>query len=921
LVILLVSLPVRADGPAKVIAVARFIDNAGQPALAAGLAEMVATDLGMVEALTVVDRSRLAAVLEELDLAESGLADPETAARAGRILGARYLVVGSLIAVEPMLRIDARVVDTETTVISAAWTVEGPLDEFFQLEKQLIQGLLRQLDVSPSPQDTTRLSQVATHSYEAFAAWSRAQEALDRGDVAAARHALKAALEHDDGFRRATRDLAALQGRLAELGVARERQLTQEAAQVLALLARSSEQQALAVALAPWARLQLSERCPMASDMLAITNAVGALEQPLLLPLSTPSGAVPAEEWAQSTQIQARWCLGDRYAVLDAGPGFLAAYPLSPLYLEVEATVVAALALEAREQPGRLALSEKNRALALRMDQALCAGNIRVPNEHYDGHITVQEAASGAEVLDSSWIPYPERLPHCRAASRLADVTARVVWIDESYGSDGWHVQVRNRELDEAWLAMATWDRSRSDLETLTLRVETGPHWQQGCTEAAFRGSVREGSQERERSNHWVMSQVTNCTARRQHLLQETARLLALLDGVPRLAQALRQVAHPDDAALLLRDHASEQRLSEVRSRAAALLVRWPTNNALHLVAIEAAWAAGDVPGMESARDAWYAAEGLEPPEHMPAPKSLGQGLTATLYAGRPSADPVYTGSLPLLYPRSHPDLPDHQAVIWEGWIVAPESGEWTLRAYRPRTGAPLDLRLEVDGVACVVIDPTTQRFTRTGSVVLKAGQRTPIRIEAHWEGPAEQAGLPQWTWKSPTGAITGVSTQVLFGRLPERADNRDFHLPPERIATGERLQAAVTSVGLAWRATAMLDLALFAEAGRTYLALATTWESTLNLTVRMMRNYRLEAYVGILAHDLDTFLSVAGDQPFHLRVETAPAEFAPWVLLSAVELAGLAQDPDLARAAAGELRSRWPDSEAAGRLPRDLRR
>ena len=693
---------------------------------------------------------------------------------------------------------------------------------------------------------------------------------------------------------------------------------------MLDLLSTSADDQDLAVALAPWARLSEEDRCRLADDLQAIADAIVVRDPPLLVPLQTPRGAVPAEEWAQATRITVRWCRGDREAVLSAGPAFLEAHTLSPLYRDVEALVDAALDLEVAEQPGRDLLAEAEAVLALRMDQTLCAGSIQLPNEKLDGHIFERDTPSGAVIVESAWIPYPERLPRCRAASRLEDIDPDRVWVDEGrYGSVLWHTHEINRKLDEDWLVMAAWDRTPSDLDILLKRVQEGPHWTEGCSFAAWVEGFTEGPVETHPTRDTVLQQTAECVSRRKAQLAGIQRMQRWADGVPRLGRALRETDHPDDAAALLRNHASQARLAEVRGHANRLLERWPTSNGLHQVAIEAAWASGDVDGMAAARDAWFAAVELEPPPGMPGPKARGQGLTATLYADLAATQPVHTAALRPNY-RPHDDeldLPPHQAVILEGWIVAPETGEWTLSAQRRRSSTPMALRMVLDGQVLIDRPSAPGQFTQKVKATVEGGVRTPIRIEASWESLPKKASLPFWSWKLPGDYFHGIKTYMLFGTLPERAEVGSYHLPPYKIATGERLQIAVTTAALAWRAFSMLDLGLYSEAARAYLELATTWEPYLNVTVRLLRNYALRSYAGILAVDDETFLTATDYEPFYLRFETQPADFAPWMLATAVELADRAHEPELAREAAAALMERYPESEALELVPRRYRR
>src|SRR5262249_7790431 len=75
-----------------------YFDYAGADAdmalLKKGLAQMLISDLSAVDAVQLVERDRLEAVLAELKLGRSGAIDPATAAKVGKLLGARYQVLG-----------------------------------------------------------------------------------------------------------------------------------------------------------------------------------------------------------------------------------------------------------------------------------------------------------------------------------------------------------------------------------------------------------------------------------------------------------------------------------------------------------------------------------------------------------------------------------------------------------------------------------------------------------------------------------------------------------------------------------------------------------------------------------------------------------------------------------------------------------
>ena len=89
-------------------------------ALEVGMQQMLTTEFAMNPQLRVVDRSRIKELLSEQDLGASGRVDAATAARIGKIVGARYMVMGGFMDTYGTMRLDIQVVNTETSEIEKA---------------------------------------------------------------------------------------------------------------------------------------------------------------------------------------------------------------------------------------------------------------------------------------------------------------------------------------------------------------------------------------------------------------------------------------------------------------------------------------------------------------------------------------------------------------------------------------------------------------------------------------------------------------------------------------------------------------------------------------------------------------------------------------------------------------------------------
>jgi TolB-like protein len=106
-----------------------------------GLASMLISDLAGQEAFNVIERERLEDVLGELKLQGSAKIDQASAVKAGKLLGARYLVLGGYFDVLKTLRVDARVVEVETGKVLKSTGASGKPDEFLSIEQKLAGAL------------------------------------------------------------------------------------------------------------------------------------------------------------------------------------------------------------------------------------------------------------------------------------------------------------------------------------------------------------------------------------------------------------------------------------------------------------------------------------------------------------------------------------------------------------------------------------------------------------------------------------------------------------------------------------------------------------------------------------------------------------------------------------------------------------
>jgi TolB-like protein len=91
--------------------------------------EDVTTALVNSGQFNVVERFKLKSVLEELELSQSGMIDPNSSKQVGKLLGADIILIGTLAATGEKWNVNLRIVSTETGLITVAINKAAPLHE------------------------------------------------------------------------------------------------------------------------------------------------------------------------------------------------------------------------------------------------------------------------------------------------------------------------------------------------------------------------------------------------------------------------------------------------------------------------------------------------------------------------------------------------------------------------------------------------------------------------------------------------------------------------------------------------------------------------------------------------------------------------------------------------------------------------
>ena len=214
-VILVGAYPAAALADPPVLAVLDLDNRTGDPAYDAagpGVAQVLVSKFARVDTVKVVERVKLSAVLGELALQRGSAIDDKTAVKAGKLLGARYLVMGQLFSVKlPSVSVNLRIVDVSTGQVVVAKDVTGEVggdgSEFFVLIDTVAFEVLDALQLKLGASDRIEFGQIDVHRLDTLEAYGSALKAIDAGKNDEAQRLLGQAIALEPGFHLAQDEL------------------------------------------------------------------------------------------------------------------------------------------------------------------------------------------------------------------------------------------------------------------------------------------------------------------------------------------------------------------------------------------------------------------------------------------------------------------------------------------------------------------------------------------------------------------------------------------------------------------------------------------------------------------------------------------------------------------------------------------
>jgi tetratricopeptide (TPR) repeat protein len=169
--------------------------------LQVAMADMMITDLSISNALTVLERTQIQSLLDEMAMTDAGYTDAASGARAGRLLQAEHVVQGALTTLgDDNLRFDANVLNTVQSSSAGSLSAQDLLEGLFDMEKEIVFQVIDVLGAQLTPAEREAINENRAENILAFLAYGRGLVALDNGDYAGAQQFFQQATDLDPEF-------------------------------------------------------------------------------------------------------------------------------------------------------------------------------------------------------------------------------------------------------------------------------------------------------------------------------------------------------------------------------------------------------------------------------------------------------------------------------------------------------------------------------------------------------------------------------------------------------------------------------------------------------------------------------------------------------------------------------------------------
>lgn len=201
----------------KSLAVLYFYNQTQQTALdplQKGLTYMLITDLTKLNQIQLIERVRLQALLQEMDLSIAKLLDPSQKPKVGKLLKAQYVIGGQLLDMNNKeFKVESDLLDIPEKKILGNPSSNGKFDHLIRMEKELLFEIIKLLKIELSKEEINTLKKPLSGSIDALMAFFNGLEESDGGNYEKAADFYEKAITEDPEFKSAKNALKELRER------------------------------------------------------------------------------------------------------------------------------------------------------------------------------------------------------------------------------------------------------------------------------------------------------------------------------------------------------------------------------------------------------------------------------------------------------------------------------------------------------------------------------------------------------------------------------------------------------------------------------------------------------------------------------------------------------------------------------------
>jgi len=202
-------------GSTNSITVLYFDNKTGQKnldVLQKGMAVMLISDLSKIDKIQVVERVKLQALLEEMGLAGTVPLSQGTSRKIARMLGTYYVSSGYIVPGKfTKIQLHPSMMDVPFKTVKRQDIIVGEINELYRIEKDVLFNIIKDMNISITPEEQERLSKPLSKNDIALLALFTAIDFSDRGQYDKAAAFYREALVEDPDLHMAGDGLQELQ--------------------------------------------------------------------------------------------------------------------------------------------------------------------------------------------------------------------------------------------------------------------------------------------------------------------------------------------------------------------------------------------------------------------------------------------------------------------------------------------------------------------------------------------------------------------------------------------------------------------------------------------------------------------------------------------------------------------------------------